>query len=73
MEKIKITRVRNGKVQIFDRKVKETNYDGHLNIRLSSETKELLIKFAKENNYKSYSELVKELIEDLLQKNGYKE
>ena len=43
MEKIKITRVRNGKVQIFDRKVKETNYDGHLNIRLSSETKELLI------------------------------
>lgn len=73
MEKIKITRVRNGKVQIFDRKVKETNYDGHLNIRVSSETKELLIKFAKENNYKSYSELVKELIEDLLQKNGYKE
>ena len=73
MEKIKITRVRNGKIQIFDRKVKETNYDGHLNIRVSSETKELLIKFAKENNYKSYSELVKELIEDLLQKNGYKE
>ena len=73
MEKIKITRARNGKVQIFDRKVKETNYDGHLNIRVSSETKELLIKFAKENNYKSYSELVKELIEDLLQKNGYKE
>lgn len=73
MEKIKITRVRNGKVQIFDRKVKETNYDGHLNIRVSSKTKELLIKFAKENNYKSYSELVKELIEDLLQKNGYKE
>lgn len=73
MEKIKITRVRNGKVQIFDRKAKETNYDGHLNIRVSSETKELLIKFAKENNYKSYSELVKELIEDLLQKNGYKE
>lgn len=73
MEKIKITRVRNGKVQNFDRKVKGTNYDGHLNIRISSETKELLIKFAKENNYKSYSELVKELIEDLLQKNGYKE
>lgn len=73
MKKIKITRIRNGKVQIFDRKVKETNYDGHLNIRVNSETKELLIKFAKENNYKSYSELVKELIEDLLQKNGYKE
>lgn len=71
MAKQLITRIINGKVQNFDRKVKQTNYDEHLNIRISSETKELLIKFAKDNNYKGYSELVKELIEDLLSKNGY--
>lgn len=66
-----ITRIKNGKVQKFEQKLKETNYDKYLSIRISSKVKQQLIKFAKDNNYKGYSELVKELIEDLLSKNGY--
>lgn len=66
-----ITRIKNGKVQKFEQKLKETTYDEYLSIRISSKVKQQLIKFAKDNNYKGYSELVKELIEDLLSKNGY--
>lgn len=66
-----ITRIKNGKVQKFEQKLKETNYDEYLSIRISSKVKQQLVKFAKDNNYKGYSELVKELIEDLLSKNGY--
>lgn len=66
-----ITRIKNGKVQKFEQKLKETTYDEYLSIRISSKVKQQLVKFAKDNNYKGYSELVKELIEDLLSKNGY--
>lgn len=71
MTKRLITRIKNGKVQQFEQKMKETTYDEYLSIRISSKIKQQLIKFAKDNSYKGYSELVKELIEDLLSKNGY--
>lgn len=73
METQLITRIRNGKKEQFERKAKEKNKDTYISMRFNSKTKEQLIKFAKDNNYKSYSELVEELIEDLLSKNGYKE
>lgn len=73
MEKQIITRIKNGKVQTFEKKMREVKYDDHLVIRISSETKKNLIKFAKENDYKSYSELLKEMIDDLLENNDYKE
>lgn len=73
METQLITRVRNGKKTQFERKIKEKNKDTYISMRFNSKTKEQLIKFAKDNNYKSYSELVEELIEELLSKNGYKE
>lgn len=73
METQLITRVRNGKKTQFERKIKEKNKDTYISMRFNSKTKEQLIKFAKDNSYKSYSELVEELIEELLSKNGYKE
>ena len=73
METQLITRVRNGKKTQFERKIKEKNKDTYISMRFNSKTKKQLIKFAKDNNYKSYSELVEELIEELLSKNGYKE
>lgn len=63
---MKITRIRNGKEETFERKERTINYDTWLQIRIESSKKQKLIDLAKLQGT-TYSRLVKQLINDYLE------
>ena len=66
---MKITRIRNGREEVFERKERKVNYDTWLQIRIESSKKQKLIDLAKFQGT-TYSRLVKQLIDDYLEQTG---